>query len=57
MQELAEEERMEFSKVDGRENPADVFTKNLGAQVVARHLGTMGMVRKGGRADTALVVE
>ena len=45
--------RIEYKKVLGEKNPADLLTKHLGADVTAKHIETLNMRWTGGRAETA----
>jgi len=44
VQEAVREKRVKVVKVDGKENPADMFTKALGAQVLEGHLKRLNFV-------------
>ena len=43
-----------MDKVDGRFNPADMFTKHVPAEVMWRHMGTIGFENREGRAAAAV---
>jgi len=40
-------------KVRGEDNPADLLTKNVGAELIARHCKKIGVERLNSRANTA----
>ena len=43
-----------YKKVLGTKNPSDVLTKHVPADLLSRHLETMGVAARGGRAEAAL---
>ena len=45
--------RIEYKKILGEMNPADLLTKHLGADVIKRHLNTMNAAITEGRAESA----
>jgi hypothetical protein len=44
---------LEVAKVKGDDNPADLLTKNVGAELIARHCKAIGVERLSTRAETA----
>ena len=54
IQELEEDGVLGFVKVPGKQNPADLMTKNVGAAVITMHLEKMGIDRRPGRAQASL---
>ena len=42
VQSLSARKVAQFSKVPGRDNPADICTKGIGAEIIARHVKTVG---------------
>jgi hypothetical protein len=53
VQEVRVSGRIAYRKVLGEKNPADLLTKHLGAEVIARHVDTLNMVWIKGRAESA----
>ena len=53
MQQTAAERRLEYSKVLGTDNPADLLTKHLNAEVLDRHCLKINLSFPQGRAATA----
>ena len=49
-----ETEEIEVVKVDGRYNPADMFTKQVPAEIMWRHMTTIGYMNREGRAESAV---
>ena len=47
---------VDIQKVETKRNPADVFTKHVPAEVVWRHLGSMGFEDRQGKAELAVEV-
>ncbi len=45
--------RLSYKKILGTKNPADILTKHVGADLLARHLETLGAEFQDGRADAA----
>jgi hypothetical protein len=45
--------RIAYRKVLGEKNPADLLTKHLGAEVIAKHVDTLNMIWVEGRAESA----
>ena len=54
IQELSEEGKIVYKKVDGKTNPADLMTKNLAGAAMEKHLGKMNVEIRSGRAATGL---
>ena len=50
------ETRIVVQRVAGRENPADIMTKNVQSDILWRHMRALGFQRMGGRADKAVEV-
>ena len=44
---------LEVAKVKGDDNPADLLTKNVGAELIERHCKAIGVERLSTRAETA----
>ena len=53
IQQTAAEKRLSYGKVLGTDNPADLLTKHLTAEVIARHCSKMSAVFPSGRAEKA----
>ena len=53
IQQTAAEKRLEYEKVLGTDNPADLMTKHLSLEVVERHSSKLGVEFPSGRAETA----
>ena len=53
VQEVRVSGRIAYRKVLGEKNPADLLTKHLGAEVIARHVDTLNMIWVEGRAESA----
>ena len=45
---------MEVAKIDGRYNPADMFTKQVPAEIMWRHMIKIGFASREGRAESAV---
>ena len=45
---------VQVGKVDGKSNPADMFTKHIPAEVMWKHMWTMRFENREGRAETAV---
>ena len=56
VQQLAEDGDVQFLKVSGVQNPADLCTKNLPAMKIAELCGRAGLFQAGGRAESSLIV-
>ena len=54
VQEMSDEGRLEYKKVQGPENPADAMTKYLGKKTMDAHLKKMGIELHSGRAEASL---
>ena len=52
-QELVRERSVEFAKIPGVENPADLMTKHLAADDISAHLVRLGCWARTGRAQAA----
>ena len=53
VQQAARQGRVEYQKVPGQINPADLFTKALEEKTMLGHAERIGQVSPGGRAQTA----
>jgi hypothetical protein len=53
VQEVRISGRIAYRKVLGEKNPADLLTKHLGAEVIAKHVDTLNMIWVEGRAESA----
>ena len=42
-----------LSKIAGSENPADILTKHVSRDLLAKHMETIGLSRETGRASSA----
>ena len=42
-----------LSKVDGSANPADILTKHVSRELLAKHMASMGIFSEDGRAGSA----
>ena len=56
IQEKQEEGELDFRKVGGLENPADLMTKHVGAKIIDKMMSAMAQVFENGRAETGLTV-
>ena len=54
IQQNQKEGEVEVAKVDGRHNPAYMFTKQVPAEIMWRHMMTMGYMNREGRAESAV---
>ena len=53
VQEVRVSGRLAYHKVLGTKNPSDVLTKHVPGELLERHIETMGMESRGGRAESA----
>ena len=53
MQEKVRNDKLDIVKVPGEQNPVDLVTKHVSAELVLRHTGTLGIVLGSGRAASA----
>ena len=53
IQEKTRNEEFDVAKIPGEENPADVLTKNVPADILMRHLESMNIELKDDRAESA----
>ena len=56
IQQSAKRGEVDISKVEGVRNPADMFTKAVPAEVIWRHMKTMGFENREGRAEEAIQI-
>ena len=56
VQEKRESKELEYKKVKGRENPADLMTKGVSAVHLNKHMARMGLAVFWGRAESSLVI-
>ena len=56
IQQNQKEGEVEVTKVDGRYNPADMFTKPVPAEIMWRHMTKIGFTNREGRAESAMQV-
>ena len=54
IQQNQKEGEVEVAKVDGRYNPADMFTKQVPAEIMWRHMTMIGYASREGRAESAI---
>ena len=54
IQQNQKEGEVEVAKVDGRYNPADMFTKQVPGEIMWRHMTMMGFASREGRAEAAV---
>ena len=54
VQQAAREGRVDYSRIPGQINPADMFTKHVPAEVMWRHMRTIGFEDREGRAAAAV---
>ena len=54
IQEKEENMELRFMKVGGKQNPANLFTKCVGRQVLEDHMGRIGLEEMQGRAGAGL---
>ena len=52
-QQAVRSRRIELKKVLGEENPADLLTKPVPAELIRRHTASRGLVSESGRAESA----
>ena len=45
---------IQVEKVDGRLNPADMFTKHVPAEIMRKHMDSIGFESREGRAETSV---
>ena len=50
IQEKVRNDELDIVKVPGEQNPADLFTKNVPAELIRRHTGRLGIILGSGRA-------
>ena len=55
-QQSAKRGEVNINKVEGVKNPADMFTKAVPAEVTWRHMETMGLENREGRAEEAIQI-
>ena len=53
IQQTAAEKRLEYAKVLGSHNPADLMTKHLNQEVARRHCQCLNLTFRAGRAEVA----
>lgn len=53
IQEKVRNDELDIVKVPGKQNPADLFTKNVPAELLLRHTARLGIVLGSGRATSA----
>ena len=53
VQDALREGRFGIGKVDGKENPSDIYTKYLDQATMEKHLGFMHIVNRAGRPEVA----
>ena len=56
IQQNQKEGEVQVTKVDGRYNPADMFTKQVPAEIMWRHMAKLGFGSREGRAENAIKV-
>ena len=54
IQQNQREGEVQVEKVDGKVNPADMFTKHVPAEVMWKHMYSIGFESREGRAETAV---
>lgn len=54
VQQAYADEKLNYLKVPGADNPSDVLTKHVPADLLDHHLKTMNVIFEGGRAESAL---
>ena len=54
IQEKVEEKELRIEKVAGEDNPADLMTKNVGQELIKRHMGSLSQEFRTGRAERSL---
>ena len=54
IQEKAAKKKINYGKIKGTETPADLFTKHLSREVLAKHMDTMNMEFKDGKSEVAI---
>ena len=57
IQEAQDREGVEFNKIRGTSNPADLMTKYLSREVIERHLTTLSQELREGRAEKGLEMQ
>ena len=56
IQEALEKERFSLEAIPGKENPADILTKNVEAKLIEKHCSALGLFAKEGRASAAPMI-
>ena len=51
IQQVSAEKRLKYGKVDGKDNVADIMTKNVGKELSERHCKSMGFETRNGRHE------
>ena len=57
VQEVRAEGRLGYKKVLGSRNPSDALTKYMASPLLEQHLKTVGMISRGGRAESAPTID
>ena len=57
VQEVRASGRIAYKKVLGEKNPADLLTKHLSNEVIQKHVETLNLEWRGGRADSAPTID
>ena len=53
LQQKVQEGKVKVWKVKGTENPADILTKHVSRDLLAKHMAPMGLTQERGRASSA----
>ena len=53
IQQVSAEKKLKFGKVDGKENVADIMTKNVPKELAVEHCSRMNMEKREGRHPKA----
>jgi hypothetical protein len=49
IQQVSAEKKLKYGKVDGKDNVADIMTKNVGKELSEKHCKSMGFEQRDGR--------
>ena len=53
MQDKVTNDELDIVKIQGKDNPADILTKNVPAEILEKHTRALGVWTNNGRASTA----
>ena len=55
-QDMVRKGEVTMSQIDGSNNPSDILTKHVGAEILQRHCKTLHLSEREGRAKPALLI-